>query len=128
MIQLKSYFKILLFSFSIGLFLFSLFIFFNTNNSYQFNKIILVNSTNEDLTYIGNSIDNIKNTESLSIPVDDNIIINVTSNNFSFFLKNSKGKIYESKDFFIDFQNENNKTTKILISKVVDNKFDFLLE
>lgn len=77
---------------------------------------------------MGNSIDNIKNTESLSIPIDDNIIINVTSNNFSFFLKNSKGKIYESKDFFIDFQNENNRTTKILISKVVDNKFDFLLE
>ena len=128
MIQLKSYFKILLFLFSIGLFLFSLFIFFNTINSYAFNKVILVNSTNEDLIYIGNSLDNIKDSENLSIPVEDKIIINVSSNNFSFFLKDSKGKIYESKKFFIDFQNENNRTTKILISKVVDDKFDFLLE
>ena len=128
MIQLKSYFKISLFLFSIGLFIFSLFIFFDTNSSYTFNKVILVNNTNEDLTYIYNNLDHIKGNENLYIPVRDKIIINVSSNNFSFFLNDSKGNLYESPNFFIDFQNENNRTAKILISKIVDNNFDFLFE
>lgn len=128
MVKLKYYFKILLFIFSIGLFLFSLFSFFTINNLHSFNKIILVNNTNEDLTCIYDNLGSVTDNENSSFTAGDKLIIKISSNNFSLFLKNLKGEIIESKKFFIDFQHENNKTVKILISKRFDDKFDFLLE
>lgn len=123
--KLKHYFKLLLFLFSIGLFFLSMFSLLNIYNLNSFNKVILLNNTSEKLTYISDNLNNIKN---LSFNNGETIVVKVSSNNFSFFLKDSKGKIHESKNFFIDFKNENNKPIIISISKKLNNKLDFLLE